>query len=131
MSLAQAVNNITRGEYSPADISALSAALNGYLSDDKPLGHEYHRGLRQAVLELRWRSHIAKAVALLDFPGVTTRSIAEQIAKGFTQAERSRRPDPLLDCLRAALRDHPTGGRSISALWPIVSECRSDTHSNR
>lgn len=134
-----AVDNLTSGTITDADISALAGVFREYLDDDAApitaLSDGCPKGLRHAVRELRWRRHIAQATALLDSPSVSNHSIAAMLSREFNRVSRMRRPphehDRIGVILSQALQSHPTGGTSISALWPIVAESRIDTYSSR
>ena len=129
--LVQAVDRITTGNYSPDDVAVLSGIFIRYLSDESSslntlLNGQCHKGMRQAVKELRWRRYITEAARLIDHPGASSHSLAVTISKELSRLQRTHRPatDPLGQALSAALRAHPAGGTSVSSLWPIVDEAR-------
>lgn len=137
--IVRAIDNLTSGTITDADITALAGVFREYLSDDTApitvISDGCQKGLRHAVRELRWKRQIAKATSLLDSPGVSNHSIAALLSKEFDRINRMRKSPPEHDrigtMLHQALQSHPTGGTSISALWPIVAESRIDTHSTR
>ena len=129
--LVSAVDRITTGEYSPDDVAILSDIFTRYLNEESSslntlLNGQCHKGMRQAVKELRWRRYIGEAVALIDHQGATTHSLAVSISKELSRLQRSHRPpnDPLGIALQAALAAHPNGGTSVSSLWPIIDQAR-------
>ena len=129
--LVSAVDRLTSGEYSPGDVQVISDVFSRYISDDSSslnglLNAPCHKGMRQAVKELRWRRHITEAAALLDHPGASSHSLAAILSKELARLQRTHRPatDPLGQSLQAALLAHPAGGTSVSSLWPIVDEAR-------
>ena len=133
--LVSAVDRITTGEYSPDDVAILSDIFTRYLNEESSslntlLNGQCHKGMRQAVKELRWRRYIGEAVALIDHQGATTHSLAVTISRELSRLQRTHRPstDQLGIALQAALQAHPTGGTSVSSLWPIIDQARQDNY---
>jgi hypothetical protein len=103
-------------KYLEDESTSLNTLLNG----------QCHKGLRQAIKERRWRSHIAQAVALIDHEGATTHSLAVLLSAEFSRLERTHRAPttPLAKALLQALSAHPGGGTSVNALWVVVDSVR-------
>lgn len=129
MNLVEAVDRLTQGDTSGAD--TLASVFAKYLEDESTslntlLNGQCHKGLRQAIKERRWRSHIAQAVALIDHEGATNHSLAVTLAAEFSRLERSHRApvSALGQAVAAALRAHPGGGTSVNALAVVVDSVR-------
>lgn len=127
--VVQAVDNLTSGSITDADITALAGVFREYLEDDDApitaLSGGCPKGLRHAVRELRWRRYISQAVELLDTGSSSTHSLAKALASELDRLQRGHRPrTPLQEILAAALAVHPGAGISIAALWNLVDTAR-------
>jgi len=133
MKLVEAVDRISRGDYSPDDVAVLGKIFNRYLTDDRlsinvAFNGLAHKGLRLAVREHRWRNHIGEAVRLAGTPGVSTASIVRALREEIQRQDRSTREpmSPFGKAVAAAMKAHPAAGISDSALWTLVAEIRAD-----
>lgn len=127
--IVQAIDNLTSGNITEQDITALAGVFREYQSDDSApitvISDGCQKGLRHAVRELRWKRYINQAVALLDTGTSTNHSLAKVLASELDRFQRGHRPrTPLQEILANALAVHPGAGISIAALWNLADTAR-------
>lgn len=92
-------------------------------------------GLRLAYRHHQFRSEVFKALALMDDPARTVRSVAVQLAGELKRLSRRHPGRPSATAveahLRAALAAYPGAGISETQMWHVVNAYRLAARSNR
>lgn len=105
------------------------------LSVSLGIAEQHPSGLRVAVRRHQFRKEIFRALALIDDPSRSVRSVAVELAselKRLSRRHASRPPTNALEAsLLAALDAHPGAGISVTQLWQLVNEYRIAVRSDR
>lgn len=124
-----AVDNLTSGNITEQDITALAGVFREYLEDDAApitiLSGGCPQGLRAAVRNSRRRRHIYRALDLLDSPACSIKSVADLLAKDMLRlATRGKPRNDYESELVKAIESHPSAAITAEALWFVVREYR-------
>jgi hypothetical protein len=127
--IVQAVDNLTSGRLSDADINILASVFSEYLADDTApitiLSDGCPQGLRTAVRNARRRRYLHLALDIMDDAACSVKSTADRLHKDMLRlATRGRPRNEYERYLSKAIDAHPTAAITSEALWFIVREYR-------
>ena len=130
MSLASAVDALANGSHTDADIEAIRAAFTRYIDSDDTqltvLSEGCPQGLRTAIRNLRRKRHLHQAIAEIESPLCSVKSIADRIASDCTRLATRARPRCNYETyLKKAIDSHPGAAITPEALWFIVRDYRN------